>query len=187
MEELLGYLDSIYPLSAAVRSHLTRVVKAKEIRARQFILTPGQVNQDIHFIKKGLLWCYYLKNEKEVTSWLMKEGDAIVSIDSFYGQVPGYEYIQALEDSELYYISYTELEEIYHSYPEFNFIGRVLTVKYLQLWSSRQFGMVMSSAEERYAYLLEKQPELVLRAPLKCLASYLGMTEGTLSRIRGRR
>jgi CRP-like cAMP-binding protein len=170
-----------------VRSHLTRVVKTKTVRARELILSPGQVNRDIHFIKKGLLWCYYLKNGKEVTSWLMKEGDAIVSIDSFYGQVSGYEYIQALEDGELYHISYAELEEIYHQHPEFNFIGRVLTAKYLQLWSSRQFGMVMSSAEERYAYLLEKQPELVLRAPLKCLASYLGMTEGTLSRIRGRR
>jgi CRP-like cAMP-binding protein len=187
MQELLDYLHSIHPLSEALRSHLTRVVKIREIRKRELLLKAGQVDREIYFIRKGLLRCYYLKDEKEVSSWFMKEGDTIVSIESFYDQVESYENIQALEDSELYYIRFEELEEIYHQFPDFNFIGRELTVKYLKLWAQQLYGIRMLSAEERYLYLRERQPEILLRVPSKYLASYLDINEITLSKIRGKR
>jgi CRP/FNR family transcriptional regulator, anaerobic regulatory protein len=163
------------------------VVKIREIGRRELLLKAGQVDREIYFIRKGLLRCYYLKDEKEVSSWFMKEGDTIVSIESFYDQVESYENIQALEDSELYYIRFEELEEIYHQFPDFNFIGRELTVKYLKLWAQQLYGIRMLSAEERYLYLREKQPEILLRVPSKYLASYLDINEITLSKIRGKR
>jgi hypothetical protein len=95
--------------------------------------------------------------------------------------------IQALEGSELYYIRFEELEEIYHDFPDFNFIGWELTAKYLKLWAQQLYGIRMLSAEERYKYLMEKQPEILLRVPSKYLASYLDINEITLSKIRGKR
>jgi hypothetical protein len=116
----------------------------------------------------------------------MKEGDLIVSIESFFLQQPSYECIQALEDGELFYVDYSELQHIYQAFPEFNFIGRVLTEKYYILWARQIYGLRMQNARERYDWLLQHHPELILRVPSKYLASWLGINEVTLSRLKGR-
>jgi CRP-like cAMP-binding protein len=139
------------------------------------------------FIKKGLLRAFYVKGENEVSSWFMKEGDICVSIESFYGQRPGYEYIQAIEDTQLYYLYYAELELIYQKFPEFNVIGRILTIKYLTLWSEQLYAIRMQNAKERYEWLLQFHPELIQRVPQKFIASYLDITPETLSKIRSER
>ena len=116
----------------------------------------------------------------------MKEGDVIISVESFFTQKPSYEAIQAIEDCELYFIEYDELQFIYRHFPEFNFIGRVLTEKYYTLSEQRLYSMRMQRASERYQYLLDHFPELVKRVASKYLASYLGVTEVTLSKIKGK-
>ena len=114
----------------------------------------------------------------------MKEGDVIVSIESFYDQQKSYESIQAIEDTELFFIDFDELEYAYREFTEFNFIGRVLTIKYLKLWSRQLYSLRMRSAAERYEWLMEHYPELILRVPAKFIASYLDITEVTLSKIK---
>jgi CRP-like cAMP-binding protein len=117
----------------------------------------------------------------------MKEGDVIVSIESFFEQKESYESIQALEDCTLYYIEYTELQNIYRQFPEFNFIGRVLTEKYYKLWAQQLHGLRMQPAADRYKWLLQNHPELILRVHAKYLASWLGITEVMLSKIKARK
>ena len=116
----------------------------------------------------------------------MQEGDVIISVESFFTQRPSYESIQALEDCELQYISYDELQYTYRNFPEFNFIGRVLTEKYYTLSEQRLFSIRMQRASERYQHLRENFPELIERVASKYLASYLGVTEVTLSKIKGK-
>src|ERR1700730_2030545 len=114
MEELFQYLDSIHPLSNELRDHLLKIIKFKKIPKRHLLLKAGHINKHIYFIRKGLLRAFYLKgNRSEVCSWFMKEGDIIVSIESFYEQQESYEYIEALEETELFYISHDELKHIY--------------------------------------------------------------------------
>ena len=185
MENLLYYLQSIHPLSPALIEHLADKVKLRAISRKDFLLSPGQTSRNMCFIHNGLLRAFYVKDGAEVSSWFMKEGDICVSIESFYGQNPSYEYIQALEDSELFYIDYLELESIYKNFPEFNFIGRVLTIKYLTLWAQQLMAIRMQSAKERYDWLLQCHPEIVRRVPQKYIASYLDITPETLSKIRG--
>ncbi|MDP4150148.1 MAG: cyclic nucleotide-binding domain-containing protein [Bacteroidota bacterium] len=187
MEQLLDYLESIYPLGDALRQRLAMLIKSKEISKKDYVLRAGQINREIHFIEKGLLWCYSKRDEQDVVSWFMKEGDTIVSVLSFYDQVKSHENIQALEDCELHYISYEELEELYHDFPWFNYIGRVLTIKYLKMFVRQAEGLRGLSAEERYKYMMETQPEIVLRVPTKYMASHLGINEFTLSKIRGKK
>ena len=182
MEELIQYLNRIYPVPDALREHLIRNLNSKTFFKKDFLLKSGHVSDKIFFIAKGLVRCFYEDHQKEVCSWFMKEGDCIISVESFFQQKPGYENIQALEDTETYYIDYTELQYIYQTFPEFNFIGRVLTETYYILSEQRLYSMRMHSASERYNFLMENLPELILRVPSKYLASYLGIAEETLSR-----
>jgi CRP/FNR family transcriptional regulator, anaerobic regulatory protein len=185
MDKLLYFLHTVYPLSPALRGHLREIVKTKSIAKKEYLLRPGQVARNMHFISRGLLRAYYLRGYTEVSSWFMKEGDICVSIESFYQQRESYEFIQAIEDTTLYYIDYQELEKIYKDFPEFNRIGRVLTIKYLALWAEQLRAIRMQSAAERYGWLLEYNSEILLRVPHKYIASYLDITPETLSKIRG--
>jgi len=184
MKELIAYLDSIYPLSKSVKEYLIEHLKEMEIRKKGFILKQGRICNSIYFVQTGLLRCFYNKDDKEINSWFMKEGDVIFSVESFLNQTPGRENIQALEDSILYYINYDELQFLYNNFPEFNFVGRVVTEKYYKLSEQRLFSLRMQKGKERYNFILDHFPQIILRVPSKYIASYLGITEETLSRIR---
>jgi len=187
MVALLQYLHNIYPLSEGLKEHLLRIVKSKKIKKRDFLLKAGRKCEHIYFIEEGLLRCFYITNKNEVSSWFMKEGDLAISIKSFFEQQPSYESIQALEDCYLYFISYKELQWIYHHFPEFNFVGRVLTERYYNLCDQRLYAIRMHSAPERYEYLVQNFPDLIKRIPGTHIASYLGITFETLSRIKAKR
>jgi CRP-like cAMP-binding protein len=187
MEQLLFYLNSIHPLSPGLIEHLQGILKTKELPKKAYLLKQGSICTSISFIEKGLLRCFYDKDEKEVCSWFMKEGDVIISVESVFNQTISYENIQALEECTLHYINYNELQYIFRHFPEFNFIGRVLTEKYYTLSEQRLYSIRMQRAQERYQYLIDHFPEIIKRVPSKHIASYLSITEETLSRIRSKR
>ncbi len=139
MHELFVYLNSIKQLSPNIDEHLSLVLKEKTFLKKEYLLKTNQVCKNIWFIKNGLVRCFYNKNSIEVCSWFMKEGDMVISVESFFKQKAGFENIQALEDTTVYYIEYSQLQEMYHTFPEFNFIGRVLTEKYYTLSEERLF------------------------------------------------
>lgn len=186
MDSLFTLLCSIHPLPEALVTHLTQTLKCKTVFKKQYLLKAGHVSRQICFIEKGLLRCFYEQGETEVCSWFMKEGDVIVSVESFFKQTASYESIQALEDTVVHYINYDELQFIYKNFPEFNYIGRVLTENYYTLSEQRLYSLRMQRSHERYEHLLQYFPELILRVPAKYLASYLGITEVTLSKIKAR-
>lgn len=185
MDPLLSFLSSVHELSAGLTEHLLQTVQQRTVQKKEYLLKAGHYNRHIFFIESGLLRCYYEKGINEVCSWFMQRTDVIVSIESFYLQKPSYEYIQALETTEVWYISYEELYHIYRTFPEFNYIGRELTQKYLVLWAKQLYGIRMQSASQRYEWLLDNFPELALRVPAKYLASWLGINESHLSTIKG--
>jgi CRP/FNR family transcriptional regulator, anaerobic regulatory protein len=186
MMELVSFLESIHPMSDGLKQHLAVTLKEKHLAKKDYLLKAGHISRNICFIAKGLLRCFYIKDEHEVCSWFMKEGDVIVSVESFFSQKESYESIQALEDCLLYYITYEELQYIYRHFAEFNFIGRVLLEKYYMLSEQRLYSLRMQRSQERYEYLLENHGDLVLRVPAKYLSSYLGITEVTMSKIKAR-
>ncbi|MBN8788526.1 MAG: Crp/Fnr family transcriptional regulator [Terrimonas sp.] len=186
MDDLFRMLESIHPMTDALKQHLYGVLKEQLLVKKGFLLEAGHISRRVCYVKEGLLRCYYTIADADVSSWFMKEGDVIFSVESFLLQIPGYESIQALEDTIVYYISYNELQHIYKIYPEFNFIGRVLTEKYYVLSEQRVRTMRMQRAIDRYEHLMANHPDLILRVPAKYLASYLGLTEVTLSKIKAK-
>ncbi|MCK7555806.1 Crp/Fnr family transcriptional regulator [Chitinophaga sedimenti] len=171
-------------MSPELEEHLRSILVTKQLPKRSVLLQRGRVCRYVYFIEKGLLHCYYEKNERSVTSWFMKEDDVIISAESFYLQVPSQDTIVALEDTIVHGISYDELQFIYRNFMEFNIIGRVLTTKYYILSEERLFNLRKEKARDRYLFLLNSQPEIINRAAAKHIASYLGISEETLSRIR---
>lgn len=186
MEELLLYLNSIFPLSETLQAHLSNTPKLKKLSKKEYLLKAGHVCRDICFVKQGLIRCFYEKDDHQICSWFMKEGDVISSVESFFYQKESYESIQAIEDSELYCLEHPQLERIYRAYPEFNFVSRVLLQKYYTLSEQRLYSLRMQRAADRYRYLLEHHPDLILRVPTQDLASYLGIRRETLTRLKRR-
>lgn len=117
----------------------------------------------------------------------MKENDVIISVDSFYKRRPSYEFIQTIEETTVSYIHYDELQSLYIDFMEFNVIGRILTEKYYCLSEERLHAMRKQSALGRFRFLEANHPEIIQRTSLGQIASYLGVSLETLSRIRGKR
>jgi CRP/FNR family transcriptional regulator, anaerobic regulatory protein len=186
MESLLQYINSIYPLSTEIIQALSQKLRKKIAKRKEFLLREGQICKSIFFIEKGLLRCFYIKGAKEVSTWFMKEGDMVISVESFYKQQPSYESIQALDDCILYSMEYEDLQEMYHMYPTFNFNARKVTEDYYALSEQRLYSLRMQRASDRYKFLLERHADLIKRVPSKYLSSYLGITEETLSRIKSK-
>lgn len=184
MNNVLKALEAPQPLSDALKVHLSHVIKEKKLARGEHLLLKGQTCEFMSFVESGLLRCYYVKDDKEICTWFMREGDLITSVESFFGQTPSQESVQAIEPTHIYYITYKELEYIYTHFMEFNYNGRVLTQHYYRLSEWRAFSIRMQTATERYQYLLDKHRELVKRVPNKYLASYLGMDPSTLSRAK---
>ena len=187
MEEIFAYLNTVHPLHSDTRKYLQQNLKSMEVAKKEFILKQGYICRNIYFISRGLLRCYYIIDYKEINSWFMKEGDVIISVESFFNQIESKESIQALEDSFLFYFSYEELQYAYEQFPDFNSIGRILTEKYYQLSEQRLYSLRMQKAHERYHFLMDHFPQILQRVPLTNIASYLGITLETLSRIRAQK
>ena len=124
-----------------------------------------------------------MQDGKEITTWFASENDAVTSMYSFITQKPSYETIEVLEDCILYEINYENVQLLLKKYPEFNLIGRLLTEKYYIKLEERTMSLQFQSATERYLKLLQ-QPQLLQKASLGMIASYLGISQETLSRIR---
>jgi CRP/FNR family transcriptional regulator, anaerobic regulatory protein len=183
IENVLSALQKIIPFSMELQEALLSTLKSKTFKKKDYLLTEGKVCNHIYFIESGMVRSFYLKDGKEICSWFMKEGDVIISVRSFFSRTPSNEYLQALENTMVHYVHYNELNEIYQRFPEFNIVGRILTEKYYQLSEERLYSMRKQSASERFEFLLKYHPEISQRVPRGHIASYLGVTLETLSRI----
>jgi CRP/FNR family transcriptional regulator, anaerobic regulatory protein len=183
---LIERLNALNPMSEELSERIRSVTKIIEYPAGSFILKEGQICTRACMIASGLARSYYLNDGKEITSRFMDEGFIITSWISYYTQKPGNEFIQAVEDAVLLCVDYSEIQKIYKQYPEFNIIGRKQTEFAFYQAELRTQMLRKHTAEEKYKFFLDNHPSLLQRVPLKHIATYLGMNEETLSRVRSR-
>jgi CRP/FNR family transcriptional regulator, anaerobic regulatory protein len=185
MEQLFAILRHLQIPPDGLLDRLSSFLTEKQYKKKEFLLREGQVSDKLFFIKQGIIRGYWLEESKEeLTSWFMLENDFAFSVESFYDQLPADENIEALEDTVVLYITYDQLETLYKEFPTYNFHGRVLTQKYYKLSIRRDRDKRRKTAHERYQLFLEREPHLVNRVPLQDIASYLGMTQAMLSKVR---
>ncbi|MFC4213359.1 Crp/Fnr family transcriptional regulator [Pedobacter lithocola] len=180
-------LGSITPLSAPFQDRIASQILTESFKAKHILLQPGETARRIYYIKEGFLRAYNVdENGKECTSWLMGANDLMISVYSFFTQRPADEYIEVLADCILQSISYHQLQSYYADFREGNYIGRVLTEKYYILSEERSIFMRTKTPEERYKILLQQHSQIEQLTTQSNIASYLGITRETLSRIRAK-
>lgn len=136
------------------------------------------------FIKEGIVRAYTSVDGKEITFWFGKEGATLVSMKGYVNDEPGYETMELMEDSILYVLERKELKELFSEDLHIANWGRRYAEMELLATEERLITMLSAIASERYKELLEKEPDLLQRLPLGSIATYLGITQASLSRIR---
>ena len=183
MDTLVSHLNSIHPLSEQLHYHLLKVLKTGRVGKKQYLLKMGSVCRNIYFIQSGLIRHFRPGEGDGTTLCFMKENDVVYSACSFYNQSPSSEFIQAIEPTEYYYMSLSELLDTFSKFREFNGILWQLTAHYHERRTQDDYALRMPLAGDRLKYMMNNRPEFVLRVPRKLLASYLGCTPVTLSRV----
>ena len=159
---------------------LTEVSYPKGFR----VLESGKVEKNIFFIKKGIVRAYTSVDGKDITFWVGKEGATLVSMKGYVNDEPGYETMELMEDSVLYVLKRKKLKELFSEDIHIANWGRRYAEMELLATEERLISMLSAIASERYKELLEKEPDLLQRLPLGSIATYLGITQASLSRIR---
>lgn len=184
MDSLLQVLEQISPLTADGKKAIAAITRTRLLPKHHMLLHAGAVCNHLFFIQKGLTRTFYVKDGKDVTDWISFENTFAVSVISLITRAPDRRGIELLEESIITEIPYRELERLYTEYRDIETLGR--------LWSN--FGIVQlqnrfddlhfATAAERYRKFIERNPTALQRVPLGIVASFLGITQETLSRIR---
>jgi CRP-like cAMP-binding protein len=166
-------------------SRFTSVLKMKTLRRRQYLLQAGDVCRFEYFVSKGLLRAYTVDDKgAEHIVMLAAEDWWISDLFSFLSETPSTMHIDALEHSEVITIEKPDLEKLYIEIPKFERLMRIMFQKAFVAQQQRILGSISQSAEERYTSFVKKYPSLEQRIPQTQVASYLGITPETLSRVR---
>jgi CRP-like cAMP-binding protein len=178
------YLNSIITISKELETELNAITKEISVAKNTILVNEKERCRHLFFIQKGLVRGYYYDEGKEITHWFAQEEEFATSFYSFITIQPSPETIETLEDCQLIQISYTDLQNLYKKFPETERIGRIITENYYIKLEERFLNLRYTSAKDRYQTLLEKNPALLNRAALGQIASYLGIAQETMSRIR---
>lgn len=149
------------------------------------ILEEGKVCRALYFVEKGMVRQYYYKNKKDVTEHFSFEGRIVFCIESFLKQEPSRLIVEALENTTLYAIPYDELHNLMVRNQEMEMLYRKILEHVAISSQEHADSQRFENAAERYDRLLREKPEIILRAPMVHIASFLQMTPETLSRVRG--
>jgi CRP-like cAMP-binding protein len=150
-----------------------------------FLIKEGKICDDYFLLQKGFMRAFAIDTEgRDITTGFYSPGQVVFEVSSFFTRSPCKENIQALVDCEGWQINYEGLNKLFHAMPEFREFGRAILVKGYAALKNRMLGMITETAEQRYSQLLQMKPEIFQQASLKHIATYLGITDTSLSRIR---
>ncbi len=183
MEKLFKYFQKYHNLSYESREALEANCSLVFIKKGENLQSFGQTCKTIYFINKGIARIYYYKDGVDITESFSFEGEVIARVESLFTGNPSQKAIQVLEDTELVVINASQLFGLYDVHPQIERLFRLIFEAGYVETVNRIESIQFHSAEERYLALMKK-PQLLQKIPLKHIASYLGITQVSLSRIR---
>jgi CRP-like cAMP-binding protein len=183
---LFSYFDQFQKLNPKAEEAIGNICREVHIPKNKDLQSIGHTCRTIYFVKKGMARIYYYKDGTEITESFAFENSLIARVESLFTGKPSKKGIQVLEDSDFIGISSPPLFELYDSYPEIERLFRkIFEAAYVET-VNRLESIQFHSAEERYRDLLKTSPDILQRVPLKHIATYLGITQVSLSRIRAK-
>ena len=184
-QQLSQYLRSLYSMPEDILQEGINLFRTVPLPKGAFLFREGMICRELAFVQQGLLRAFSLREDgSELTSCFAMEYDFACDYNSLIHSVPAYKSIQAVEACQLMVITHHHLQQLQDRYPAWQHMGKILADREFiekERWANR---LRLDNVAERYQYILEEQPGLINRVPVHQLASYLGMTTRTLSRVR---
>lgn len=182
------FFEKIYD-SPSIKKEDYNVIKNShskvEFSKKETVLKEGKVSNAYYLIKKGLFRSFVIDyNGNEITTEFFGPGDILIEVASLFLRIPSKETIQALTDCEVYKIDFNDFQNLYSTIDGFTEWGRSWMSHQLFMAKHRAVNMYTQTASQRYLSLVQEKPQIIKEVPLKYIATYLGITDTSLSRIR---
>lgn len=185
MEEIKKILLDQIQLTETEWYSLKENLVRHDYKAKSIIIREEKIADCVYFIDKGLLRTYYLQDGKEINTYFACDGQCITSYSSFITQTPSLEYLETIESSIVYSISFATMTELYKKASKFEKLGRILAERNYLCVIDRTRKMQTLTAKQKYLDFIEKyDKKIVQRVPQYQIASFLGIAPESLSRAR---
>ena len=185
MEALINYLLLFGNLNKQQIELIKSKAIYKEIKKDEYYQEAGKIPKEVIFITEGIMRvCYYNIKGDEITKYFIEENNFLADINNYNQEIPSTEYVQAITDCSYYVLSKSTMTELSMTIIQWDNIVAKITAKGLADKVNKISSMMAEDAKERYLSFFENFPNLANRIPLSYLASYLGITQSSLSRIR---
>lgn len=186
MNDFIAYIKQYINLSPEIESEIEKIILIEKLPKGSILLKEGQTCERLYFIAEGTVRTYHYQKGKDITYWIYPENMITTSWHSYILRKPSSEYIETTEDSVLMSLSYNQWQELYLKHPKLERFGRLIIEEQMALIDDFFKGYYFLSAKEKYALLTSAFPTITQRANLGHIASMLGISQETLSRIRGK-
>jgi CRP-like cAMP-binding protein len=185
VQELFSQIETIHQISSDAKLMLSSICKEVNLSKGKNIQEIGHTCKTIYFVKKGVVRIYYFKEAIDITESFEFENAFVARAESLFTGKPSRKAIQAIEETTLIAIDSNKLFKLFDTHPDVERLFRkIIETSYVNT-VNRIESLQFNTAEERYKTLLKAAPNVLKRIPLKHVASYLGITQVSLSRIRG--
>ncbi|MCB0686264.1 MAG: Crp/Fnr family transcriptional regulator [Saprospiraceae bacterium] len=181
---MLHQIKQYVQLSPAAEQALREVIMEEAGKKGDLLLREGMVCRKIWFLTEGFARVYYRLGDREVTDWIEMKNGFVLSIPSFFNQSASHKSIELITDCRLNSITHQDLELLFKQFHEIERFGRLISNYALTMMSQKVEDLVFKTAHQRYRKLMDERPEILLNVPLNFVASLLGMSQETLSRMR---
>ncbi|PZW42617.1 CRP-like cAMP-binding protein [Mesonia algae] len=186
MNDFILFIQQYIHLSSEAETDIRNLSLIQNAPKGEVILREGEICERIYFISKGTVRTYHYQNGKDITYWIYPDTMMITSWHSYMLRKPSSEYLETTEEAVLISISYNQWQELYLKHPVLERFGRLILEEQMALIDDFFKGYYFLSAKEKYALLTNVFPTITQRANLGHIASMLGISQETLSRIRGK-
>ena len=183
METLIKHISEMVVLSAAAKKDLRQCLIVQHFSKKEKVLEKGRKSTKLYFVLKGVVRSFQYRKEKEVTTWIYYPNIYFAAWDSFLYQSNNDETFEVLEDVILVSIEYEELQQLFKLHPVLEKWGRKLMEEYMVCFNQFNQQMRFATAQEKYDFYLKEFPDQP-KIKLGYIASFLGITQETLSRLR---
>jgi len=186
-ENIFAHFEKFIKLSENLKSELSKRIKPIIFKKGELVLDANNICTKSYFINKGILRTYFIKNGKEISEYFCGTGEWVNSPKSFTQRQKDIYYIDAIENTQAYYINVNDLVYLFNNFPEMERYARLSMGTVFGHFMERITSMRFTSAKERYHHFKKTYSTIYHRIPLGMVASYLGITQETLSRIRAKK